>query len=365
MATVLVSGVLWAQITARSAADEKSREAQRELEERHRAEEGLRESEERLRLALEAGKLGTWELDIASKRRLLSPRSAEIFGVPADELLEREAWQAVIHPDDRARLNTAFDAALQGKEPYRTEFRVRAKDDRERWVSSQAIVHRDRSGTPQRVVGIHQDITDRKRWEEHQVLLINELNHRVKNTLATVQSIASQTLRNASTMDEARFAMESRLFALSRAHDVLTRENWESANLRDIVREAMAPYRHERENRVNVQGPPVRLAPRMALATAMALQELATNAVKYGALSNPTGTLGIRWQVIGTDTPRLHLVWSEEGGPPVQAPRRRGFGTRLIERSLASDLNGQADISFTPEGVICTVDAPLVTSPDI
>ncbi|MEZ0170753.1 CHASE domain-containing protein [Microvirga sp. TS319] len=365
IATFVVSGVLQAQIKARLAADQKSREAQHELEVRRRAQEELRESEERLLLALEAGRLGSWELDIGSKRRLLSPRSAEIFGVPADELLEREAWQAVIHPEDSGRVNAVFREALEGRALYRAEFRVLGKDGRERWVSSQAVVHRDRSGTPQRVVGIHQDITDRKRWEEHQVLLINELNHRVKNTLATVQSIASQTLRNAGTMEDARFALEARLFALSRAHDVLTRENWESANLRDIVREAMAPYRHEQENRVNMQGPHVRVAPRMALAIAMALQELATNAVKYGALSNATGTVHITWKVTGNGSPRLHLVWREEGGPPVQAPRRRGFGTRLIERSLASELNGTAEITFTPTGVVCTVDAPLVTAADI
>jgi PAS domain S-box-containing protein len=127
IATLLVSGVLWAQIKARTAADQKSQEAQRELEERRRAEEGLRESEVRLLLALEAGRLGTWELDIGSNRRLLSPRSAEVFGVPADELLDRATWQAVIHPDDRVRVNSAFQEALEGRMPYRSEFRVLAK----------------------------------------------------------------------------------------------------------------------------------------------------------------------------------------------------------------------------------------------
>jgi two-component sensor histidine kinase len=181
----------------------------------------------------------------------------------------------------------------------------------------------------------------------------------VKNTLATVQSIASQTLRNADTTEAARSAMEARLLALSRAHDVLTRENWEGAGLIEIVREAMAPYRHDRENRLHMEGPDVRLSPRMALAIAMALQELATNAVKYGALSNADGEVRVAWSVEQKGEKRLHLTWSETNGPRVAPPKRRGFGTRLIERSLAQDLNGKAQITFAPAGISCTVDAPV------
>jgi two-component sensor histidine kinase len=190
----------------------------------------------------------------------------------------------------------------------------------------------------------------------------------VKNTLATVQSIASQTLRNAETLDEARPAFEARLFALSRVHDVLTRENWEGASLRTIVTEALAPYSNAREDRLHLHGPDVRLSPRMALALAMALQELATNAVKYGALSNDTGEIRIQWMLDHTKAPPcLYLRWEESGGPPVQVPRRRGFGTRLIERSLALDLEGDVDIQFAPGGVVCTVDALLepVGSPSL
>src|SRR3712207_3440284 len=134
-------------------------------------------------------------------------------------------------------------------------------------------------GTVDKLLSVSRDITPAKRWEEHQRLLINELNHRVKNTLATVQSLTSQTLRNAETPEEARRAVEQRLFALSRAHNVLTEENWEGANLSDIVAQAMAPYRQEGESRLHISGPDVRLPPQMALAMAMALQELATNAV--------------------------------------------------------------------------------------
>jgi two-component sensor histidine kinase len=209
------------------------------------------------------------------------------------------------------------------------------------------------------VSAILRDITERKRWEEHQRLLINELNHRVKNTLATVQSIASNSLRGAVSVEEAREAFESRLMALSRAHDVLTRENWEGASLVEIAREAVEPYRG-RDDRIRIDGPDVRLSPRAALALAMGLQELSTNAVKYGALSNEAGRVEISWTLDRQAAPpRIRLRWQESDGPPVRRPNRRGFGSRLIERSLSQDLQGRARIEFAPGGVVCEVDASL------
>ncbi|MET0528208.1 MAG: sensor histidine kinase [Microvirga sp.] len=200
-----------------------------------------------------------------------------------------------------------------------------------------------------------------KRAAEHQRLLIDELNHRVKNTLATVQSISAQTLRTSETKEDARDALEMRLLALSRAHDVLTRESWDGADLGEVVEKALEPYQISGENRFHITGPHVRVTPRMSLALAMALHELATNAVKYGALSNKTGTIQVSWKVQnGAAPPRLTLRWTEAGGPPVVAPRRRGFGSRLIERTLANDLDGRAHIAFAPTGVVCTVDAPVV-----
>ena len=149
--------------------------------------------------------------------------------------------------------------------------------------------------------------------------------------------------------------------ALSRAHNVLTRENWEGADLREIVTQALEPYSSAREDRIHLDGPRVRLSPRMALALAMALQELATNAVKYGALSNETGQIRVAWSLDPSVKPtRLHLRWEESGGAPVEAPGRRGFGSRLIERSLAQDLDGEVRITFELSGVVCTVNAPIV-----
>jgi two-component sensor histidine kinase len=198
------------------------------------------------------------------------------------------------------------------------------------------------------------------RAADYQQLLLNELNHRVKNTLATVQSIVSQTLRNAPTPPEARTLIEQRMIALSRAHDVLTQEKWEGADLHAIVAQALAPFRDPEHNRFHVRGPGLRLSPRLALDLAMALHELAINAVKYGALSNAAGAIDLTWRVDRHGSPpHLKLRWKERGGPPVEPPIRRGFGTRLIERILAQDLGGEARIEFVPAGIVCMVDTPV------
>jgi PAS domain S-box-containing protein len=213
---------------------------------------------------------------------------------------------------------------------------------------------RDPDGRIAHWIAVQRDVTARRQADEHQQLMIHELNHRVKNTLATVQSIATQTLRNAASPQQARGAIESRLMALSRAHDVLTRQNWEGAELREIAGQALEPYSSSNEDRLHLSGPAVRLPPQKALALAMAFQELATNAVKYGALSNATGEIHLTWNIDRADgVPVLCVCWQELGGPPVHPPSQRGFGTRLIERSLADDLKGKVRIAFDATGIVC------------
>jgi PAS domain S-box-containing protein len=202
------------------------------------------------------------------------------------------------------------------------------------------------------------DISERKRIEEHQRVLLNELNHRVKNTLATVQSIVAHSLRGTTTNSEVRTVIERRLMALSRAHDVLTREFWGKADLSEIVAEAFEPYAAD-SHRLQYYGPSVRLPPSAALAVAMAVHELCTNAIKYGALSNDTGTVHLTWRTDDADGARLHIHWEERGGPPVVQPSKRGFGTRLIERTLAQDLQGTVSLEFAPSGVVCTLTSSL------
>lgn len=218
---------------------------------------------------------------------------------------------------------------------------------------------RDASGVIIGASKIARDVTERKRAEEQRNLLINELNHRVKNTLATVQSLAMQTLRSTERSEDARELFESRLTALSRAHDLLTLQNWEGANLREVVNRAVAPFRTD--ERLRIEGPPVRLSPKQALALSIALHELATNAAKYGALSAQNGAVSIVWSVAAGDAgePMLELTWTERGGPPVSPPTHMGFGSRLIQRSLAHELGGGAEIAYDREGVRACINSPL------
>jgi PAS domain S-box-containing protein len=222
---------------------------------------------------------------------------------------------------------------------------------------------RDPDGRVAHWISVQRDVTTRRQAEEHQQLLINELNHRVKNTLATVQSVTAQTLRNAASPQQASLAIESRLIALSRAHDVLTRQNWEGAELRDLAAQALEPYGSRNEDRLHLGGPTVWLPPQAALALAMAFHELATNAVKYGALSNATGEIRLTWAIDQTDGGSiLRVCWQELGGPPVAPPSQRGFGTRLIERSLADDLGGEIKIDFASTGIVCEARIALIGS---
>ncbi|HEV2565753.1 MAG TPA: HWE histidine kinase domain-containing protein, partial [Microvirga sp.] len=216
-----------------------------------------------------------------------------------------------------------------------------------------------------RVIGIFSeaiDVTDHKRALDHQGLLINELNHRVKNTLATVQSIAFQSLKNAQTMEHAHERLESRLMALARVHDVLTRESWDSAELRTIVHQAISPFESVDLQRFVLSGPPIKLPPRQVLPLSMAVHELLTNALKYGALSVPSGWISISWD-LDPNGGEVRFRWEENGGPPVQPPSARGFGTRLIERGLSQELGGAVAIEFDPSGVICAITFPLTLEP--
>jgi two-component sensor histidine kinase len=188
-------------------------------------------------------------------------------------------------------------------------------------------------------------------------LLINELNHRVKNTLATVQSIASQTLRRSDNPAEAIEKFSARLVSLGRTHNVLSDEKWESALVREIVEGALAPHAGKDGTRVHTTGPSLRLAPRSALTVSMALHELATNAAKYGALSNERGQIFIDWTT--TDVPnQLRLTWREIGGPQVAKPERSGFGSKLIE-SGTDQIGGRAVLEYKSSGLICTLECPL------
>ncbi|MXQ13891.1 PAS domain S-box protein [Microvirga makkahensis] len=333
----------------------------RDLTDRRRAEATLRENEQRLRATYDHAFVGIGEVDRSGHFLRVNEQLCAITGFSQEELLGQTFW-GVTHPEDREADLAQFARQMLGKlDTYVLEKRYLHKNGHAVWVEVAASRVDDAAGQPLYGIRVVRDISERRKAEEHRELLIHELNHRVKNTLATVQSIVSQTLRTSEAQRETREAVENRLFALSRAHDVLTRENWEGASLHDIVSDVLEPYQdNDNRNRIQWRGSKVHLVPRMALALSMAIHELATNAAKYGALSDESGEVHLSWMVDPTEIPALLLLrWEEKGGPVVKPPSHKGFGSRLIERSLAHDLNGEVRIEYAPEGLVCSVDAPL------
>ncbi|AWN48496.1 histidine kinase [Methylobacterium terrae] len=197
---------------------------------------------------------------------------------------------------------------------------------------------------------------ERRAADARQELLIHELNHRVKNTLATVQSMARQTARSAASLDDFTGSFEARLLAMSQTHNVLTANHWEGAGLRGILSAELEPYAGGRADRIRLEGPPVSLTPAVALPLGMAIHELATNAAKYGALSAEAGQVAVDWAV---RTGTLSLRWRESGGPPVAPPVRTGFGTRLIRASLERELAGEVRLDYAEGGLACLIAVPL------
>lgn len=327
----------------------------------------LTQSEERLSFALRAGRLGAWTLDLATERLVASNICKHNFGRNSTDNFSYDDLRAAIHEGDVERWRDLVDKAIEGGTDFDIECRIVMPDGEVRWVEVRGQPSYGIGGNPVGLAGISLDVTERKRAEEHRQLLVRELDHRVKNTLATVQAIVRQSLRSTKTVQEAREAADSRIMALSTAHDVLTDESWSGASMADLVVNTLRPFIDESRERISVGGDAVRLNPRAALAVSMAVHELATNAVKYGALSNEGGTVSFAWSVSnGEGGKRLRLHWQEAGGPPVEKPTQTGFGSRLIERAFAREIGGDAAIDYRPSGVVFTADGALdeITSQD-
>ena len=312
-----------------------------------------RESDERYRLILEgASDYAIMAVDLNRKVTIWNTGAQQILGWQAAELIG-QAFPSIWTPEDLA--SGAEEAertlCLQSGRAEEERWHLR-KDGAAFWAHTLMMPLRKDDGRLIGFLKILRDRTEQRAADEKQCLLINELNHRVKNTLATVQSIAAHSLRSAASAEQGWAALQERLLALSRAHDVLTRESWDGAELSEIVALAVSPYLGSDSARILTDGPSVRLAPRMALSLAMALQELATNAAKYGALSAPPGRLSILWTL---EADVLCLRWEEKDGPPVAPPLRRGFGSRLIERSLSAESGSEVAIDFAQTGVTCTI----------
>ena len=286
----------------------------------------------------------------------MNVRGRELFEIDDFEGRNRDRyWPDMWPPESRPAVEDALNKALAGGSSSFRALCPTAKGN-VRWWDTTVSPVLDEGGRVVRVLAASRDVTAAMLAERHRQLLVNELNHRVKNTLAIVQSIAAQSLRNAGVDPAVRRAFEGRLMAIAATHNVLTDENWAAASLRQIVEGSLRPYRNA-NHEVRVDGPDLMVSPKPAVVMALAFHELAINALKYGALSAPGGEVEVRW----TSQPgaRLLVTWTERGGPPVARPSRRGFGSRIIELALASELDGEVELDYRPEGLVCTLHAPL------
>ncbi len=243
--------------------------------------------------------------------------------------------------------------AVKNHSDYRHEFRIIRPDGEVRWLAGRGRFVRNDKGEPIRMVGLNWDITEQKLADERRQLLIAELNHRVKNMLLTIQSISAQTMKHAKSMEEFQERFAGRLKALARGHDVLVDNTWQSTSLGLLLNYTLAPYTEA--GRVCIVSDEIGLDPQTALAFNLIVHELATNAAKYGALSNASGHVEIICRFSDKDRSAATFLWREEGGPPVKPPRSRGFGTILITRSAAYQMNGAADLNYRPEGLECVI----------
>ncbi len=334
---------------------------------RRQAEQALIETERRLRLAQESAAIGTFDYDLRTGALHWDDRARALFGIsPGAPVSFESSYLPGLHPEDRARVEAAIAAVLDPKSDGAYDIVYRAvglEDGSTRHVhsSGQTLVE---DGQTIRFVGAMRDVTEQKESEERQQMLTRELQHRVKNTLAMVNALANQTLRRASNVQDGLAAFSARLIALGQAHDILTQTSWTSAPIAAIVANSLKTHQPEDETRISASGPDLRLTARQSLALALGLHELATNAAKYGALSNDIGHVTIKWglAVVG-GTPQLTFTWREIGGPAVQEPTVRGFGSRLIEQAMAAEFGGEVKIDYRPEGLVCTIEAAVTDEP--
>jgi PAS domain S-box-containing protein len=287
-----------------------------------------------------------------------------LTGYAREEVLGQPFNFMMAHAADAIAL-AQIETEFEGSSKVASEIRYRRKNGSAFWSALFVSPVRDENGHIVQYFASLVDLTTHKEEETQARRLIDELNHRVKNTLSTVQSIVRQALRFYTDPKDIRDAIESRLLALSRSHDLLARENWKSASLRDVIDDALEPFNvtDGRARRVVIKGEDIRLSPQTALALGIGFNELATNAVKYGAFSNEAGSVLVEWKTVSSpEKSRLRLHWQEKNGPPVLRPSRKGFGSRMIEQGLARELEGSVDIDYRSKGVVCTIIIPMPQS---
>jgi PAS domain S-box-containing protein len=329
--------------------------------ERFEAEHALRASKDRLQLAMDAAHLGAWQYNPLQGVVSGDMRCQEILDFPKQEAPIDEIMKRV-HPDDAERVWAALDALLNPHDPKReaTEFRIRRRDGEIRWVETFGFAYFVGAGHERQAVsniGTLQDITERKVRDERENLLMREINHRAKNMLSVVDAIARQTItRNPEDFID-RFS--ERIQALSANQDLLVRNQWRGVDIEDLVRAQLASFNQQIGSRIALHGPKLRFKAAAAQAVGLALHELATNARNYGALSNDTGRLDIGWW---TDGVTFTMSWTEGSGPPMSAPRGRGFGTVVMQEMAERTVDGKVDLDYAASGMTWRLTCPAVNA---
>jgi PAS domain S-box-containing protein len=314
----------------------------------------LQQSEDRRNLALAAGKMGSWDWDLVHGDCVWDEGQKQIFGVDSTSFdVTLASVRALIDDDDWKMLRRALRQARQDAGSHQVEFRIRRPDGGVRWCLGTAAASKDEANQVSRISGVTIDITDRKEAEERQLLLAREVDHRAKNALAVVHAIVSLT--RADNIKQFVAAVEGRIQALARAHSLLSESRWRGADIAELIREELAPYRAPNSDRVRVSESNLSLEPSAAQALALALHELATNAAKYGALSTPYGRVQVDWALRGAT---LELRWTESGGPPVEETAPGGFGIRVITAGVESQLGGTVEFDWRRDGLRCAICIP-------
>jgi PAS domain S-box-containing protein len=329
---------------------------------RRRAEQALAASEERFRQFAEASSDTLWIANAnTGQLEYLSPAFESIWGEEREAVLaDVGKWLELVHPDDRARALEGMPKLLRG-EPHVGEYRVVRSDGEVRTVLDSGFPIRDETGRVVRAAGVAQDITARRRAEEHQRTLLAELQHRVRNTLAVVRSIARRTADSSSDVEEMSSHFQGRLDAFSRVQAIVTRDPEAGIDLAAMIEDELLAHAAREGEALKIDGPEIYLKPRPAESMSLAIHELATNAVKYGALSSGRGRIDVRWERVKPDGKELlRLVWEENGvDMPPHPPERQGFGLELLRRTLPYDLRADTSVEFRPEGVRFTMSMPL------
>lgn len=321
----------------------------------------LMESEQRRSLALAAGQMGSWDWNLATGEMSWDAGQHAIYDlVPEQFTPTPEYFNLLVLPEDRPKLRAGMQPLLERGEPYQDEFRIMRPSGEIRWCASTATASLDLAGKVARIAGVTIDITDRKGAEERQALLAREVDHRTKNAMAIVQSFVRLT--KADSVMEYANVIEGRIKALSRAHAILSDSRWQGADLNKLVDEELAPYRSGGDDRITVSGAHVVLDPTTAQTLALALHELATNGAKYGALSRASGKLAVKWRV---EPDAIVIDWRESGGPATHAPRKVGFGTRIIASSIERQLGGSTSFDWRREGLACALKVPRIQRAEV